>query len=487
MLRRIIGIIVLLLIAIVGVAIALNTRNALQRNHAVYLMNQGEWKQARAIVEQLVTRSPDERNSALLARIELNTGAFAEAATLLRELRPSEERSLELAICSYEMNREQEAAELFRASVNARGELNSTRQHLARVALDVLTTSNTVATPESPPDFREKVESMMWHSLLGQALYASGNYSDAAAEIQSAIDMGDTNAHVRMLGCAANAIEGRYPDAQRLADRAEDKFSFETLRAFLAGTHDRTTSVSISTDSAQRLAHLLGRFRRAEAWSLMRLGAQQNTTAPVAVAIASLAPATTESLELSAAMLRGEAFEQFGDYRSAYLCYSDVLARAPTYSALLRMRNLAGDSPQFKELQAEFLGDRSVVCYVPAGQIDSSQTLLRKDYHAFFTQATAVATLTVPESSEYYLNLVARGDPAFGLWPEVSITIDGQPTGTLYINREDWDCFWLRRRLEKGVHQMRIEYINNSERLRSNEEDRNFYLQSIIISKVVPE
>lgn len=488
MLRRAFGLIIILLLAVLAISVALQTRNALQRNHALYLMNQGKWKEASAVVGRLTARTPgDPRSSALLARIALNTGAYAEAATLLREMKATPEGSFSLAVCSYETDREGEAAELFRSSLAGKNTLEPSTRLLAQMAVDVLESSKTVAPPESSTVFGQKMEAMLWHSLAGRALYASGAYEQAASEIEEAIQAGDMNGRVRLLGCAANAIEGNYPSAQRLADRAREKFSFAALDQFLAQTHDQTTSLSISMDAAERLAGLSGRIRRAHAWSLTRAAVQESTTAPLYMAIEALQPETSSSIDVRATMLRGDAFEQLGEYRSAYLCYADVLAHQPAYSAFIRMRDLAGDSPPLKDLQAEFLTDRSVVCYVPAESIESSQTLLRKDYRAFLTQADAISALTLPENSEYYINLVARGDPAFGLWPEVSISIDGQMCGILYINREGWDCFWLRRRLEKGVHQFRIEYINNSERLRSEEEDRNFYLQSIIISKAVAE
>lgn len=182
-------------------------------------------------------------------------------------------------------------------------------------------------------------------------------------------------------------------------------------------------------------------------------------------------------------LLRGDILEALGLLPDAYALYRNLLASQPSYECWLRAAQLVGDDPQLLAMESGFLTGPNVVAFIPALAMETSQTEPRRDYLAFFKQASAATTVSVPETGEYALDFIARGDRAFGLSPEVTVSVDDSHMETLYITRESWAPCRVPVIMQKGEHRVRLEYTNNSERLFSLEEDRNFYLRGTIVSR----
>lgn len=128
---------------------------------------------------------------------------------------------------------------------------------------------------------------------------------------------------------------------------------------------------------------------------------------------------------------------------------------------------------------AVFLADEKVPT---ANTFDARQnarlegTLVRVEGNAitFATNGRATWTVQVPAAGTYQFGIFARGSPVKDVYPIVSVYLDGQRVGTLYVARKESAYYSLPIRATAGAHQIAIAFTNDA---RAGSEDRNLYVE----------
>lgn len=486
--RRVLAPVIFAALAIYVLSAIWPLRIALMNNRALWLANQRKWSDAGAQVRKVLRRDPENRRAKFLsAYLDMSLGAYDKAKLMGNTLPQSQERSFVLGVCAYESGAESEALAHFQALSHAKGEL----WILQDSSLAQLATSELSGTAGGIPLYRRvlsrerSLERMLWESFSGRQLFRAGQFRSSRERLEAALALGDQNPRVRYLACAANAISGAFSRAQMLADYSPaGAFPYGQLAQELDDLYEEVTTLTLSTESAQRIETQRQQLMRASTWSRLREAQEtrsSETLARVLTQTELMSSGTCHDLSIS--FLRAEALETAGKFREAWLQYDSALARSPSYSGWLRLRNLQGQTYSPGWAESEFLRNPPVIACVRAQAMKASHAALKQDYRAFYTQGEASAMIELPADGEYELNLVAKGDRAFGISPRVFVRVDGQMAGEVYVAREGWDCYALRCTLGRGMHNVEIAYANNSDKLLSLEEDRNLYLHSLIVSQ----
>jgi endo-1,4-beta-xylanase len=85
----------------------------------------------------------------------------------------------------------------------------------------------------------------------------------------------------------------------------------------------------------------------------------------------------------------------------------------------------------------------------------------------------------VDQAGAYKLEIEAFGSPASGVWPRVTLNVDGDPVADVKIESRDLKLFTFRLPLSVGVHSLTLVFSNDT---RTATEDRNLYLKRMTIS-----
>lgn len=459
-------------------------RMVFPENRARYLMNQGRHAEAAERLRKVLRTAPSRAQAMLLnARAELMIGNRAEARRLLGMAPESPDRSWLLAVLEYLEGDDDEALAHLR-SLDAPDTV-SARPVLAPPLAAALSGRPPASIAAIPEPRRPELERMLWHAITGRRALAELRWEDAARHLAQAEAAGDTNVGTLAALAVAHATGGDLTEAQRVADQHEMTEAFFGKVAGLAVSlsGEATTGVVSLAGAAAAGAerrHLQG----ARLWAAVASARNAPTTAPMEAALA-LVDATLVDYphHMVAGVLRAEALEHLGLLADAYRQYGRLQEWLPTLSASLRADDLAGNTPPDPH---QFDWPRMglhPVAVLAAADFESSAAARRGDTLAFYQQADASAPVTVPADGLFEVTIVARGDTAFGLAPRVGVRMDGRPVGMIYVAREGWDCYPVRCKLTEGTHRLTLAYENNSERLPSNTEDRNFHLHSVIITK----
>jgi hypothetical protein len=92
----------------------------------------------------------------------------------------------------------------------------------------------------------------------------------------------------------------------------------------------------------------------------------------------------------------------------------------------------------------------------------------------FATNGRATFTAQIPAAGTYQFGIVARGTPVKDVYPMVSVYLDGQRVGMLYVARKDLAYYSLPIRATAGQHQIAIAFTNDEY---APPEDRNLYVE----------
>ena len=82
-------------------------------------------------------------------------------------------------------------------------------------------------------------------------------------------------------------------------------------------------------------------------------------------------------------------------------------------------------------------------------------------------------SMSVPYTSQHEIHVVARGDVAGGVWPEMRVYVDGTLVLTQTVATTSWTRYPIRRVLSGGAHTLRIQFTNDG---MVGTEDRNLKL-----------
>ncbi len=476
-----------LALAALGAWEAWSLRRVFLVNKGRYLLHQEKWDEAARLLDRApATGGAGAARALLLAKVALNRGEPGEALHLLEPAPDSPQRHFLAGLALYMNGKEREAAGRFREAVRTPDGLPAWTYAVAASAAETLDGRAGVAPPEFADQLATPVEKLLGAAIRGRAWYNAGRLEDAAEPLERAVTMGDRNPSTRAACAATLAALGESARAQRIADmEAGDAPIYPLVVREAIRLGDSMATHTLSEQSASWAVDRHRRLHLAELWALAREGRDAlPSTAPLVASRERAREVLADyPRSLGAALLEGEILETMGNLREAFSCYEDTLAWQPCYTTLLRMRDLAGGAPEISARASAFLSPPRVLAVVNAEEAATSETILRGGVLCFYRNASAAVEFDVPAEGEYEVTVVAKGDRAFGLGPLVIARLDGAKAAEFYIAREGWDCYPLRKSMKQGRHALQLDYVNNSERLRSDQEDRNFYLEAVIISR----
>lgn len=457
-------------------------------NKAQYLMNQRKWDDARGVLTYVESFDPGNfRALKLLAQVEMNTGGFREAERILGKVPESAEVLFDRGICLYELDQEARAGALFAGAAQpGTGELPAPLRQLSETAAVEFRAGEARDLLPELPGSVSPVHRMFWNSVMARIIDRRGRFADARARAEEALRMGDRNMRTRLLACAMNAVDGNFARAQMFADyRRGNPGFYEELGRELAESLDLWTTKSVSRKVADITAERRHNLRRALGWAFARQGVETSSPERASLALDTVDAVLAESpRDLDAALLKGDILEMTGDLGGAYRQWQSILGWQVSYPALSRIGSLLGGDPDSAGARESFRGFAGIVAWINAEDILTTGGIHRPGQVTCLQQAVCAARFDAPAAGEYHVNIVARGDRAFGLSPLASVRLDGAPAGEIYVAMESWDCYSLPMSLNVGSHTLEIEYLNNSERLPSGDEDRNLFLHCIIITRI---
>lgn len=461
---------------------------ALRTNKARWLVNQEKWSEAGRELEATRRRHPDyERANRLLAYVNLNLGKHTEAAALIARMSPGGEQSFLQGALAYLQGDDEKARDFLRKALGAPDELEPWMRQVAQLAQGDLPPGGVAGLRNPDPDRAEgaaPLEKILVHSYAGRELFEQQQFPASSSHFEQAWQAGDRNTRTMALGALADALHDHFASAARYADSATSRSAF--LELFLREAEDlksEVTDVVASTVQGAREAGVLrSRIRRAVLWAKMTAADAGMHNREELVREAELLR-DLEGNDPVNALVVGEVLERAGELAKAYQTYQNAYKSTPAYPLLIRMRDLAGDQDHLRPQEAEFLRDRHVVGYVPADSMTTTGTEPRRNGIAFLTGGVAEAEFSVPEDGDYEIALVARSDRAWGLGARAALFIDGTEVGDIYIAREGWDLYSRREGLARGAHRLQIRYVNDRDRILSPDQDRNMYLQGVLVTR----
>jgi len=85
--------------------------------------------------------------------------------------------------------------------------------------------------------------------------------------------------------------------------------------------------------------------------------------------------------------------------------------------------------------------------------------------------------INVSQAGTYLFNIKASGTPAYGVWPQMSLKIDGRAQDTIAVPTNQLAWYTLSADLAPGVHQLAVSFDNDA--WNPPTEDRNLFLDEI--------
>ena len=467
-------------------------------NHARFLLNQNKTSQAAEVLQSVRSAKPSDESAALLqARVFLSSHNTKSASNLLTELNPSTERTWLMALVEYLDGNDQAAVDLLTppalptplsSAANNRPAPSAAPQHpWARVVVTMLTKLAPPASALPPRPAHAGVELMLHHALAGRVALAERKWADASLELGFAENQGDTNPGTLVALAVARAALGRINDAQEVADTHEWTTDSYDQAVQLATTLRNASLRNVfALDDALDAGMDRRRMEGARLWALTRKAnfAAETTPSLRADVIGELDQALVMfPRHTMPSVLRAELLESTGRLSEAYAQYEELQQWLPTLSVSLRMRSLAGEGlPLPGQIDWGQWGFSEPDGVLTPSDFTTDNAVVRPSFLGFFRESQASADFTTTAPGAYEITLLARGDRAFGLGPRVTLKLDDEPIAQIYIAAEGWDCYPIKVQAKEGRHKISVYFENNSERLLSNTEDRNFYLHSIILT-----
>jgi len=98
----------------------------------------------------------------------------------------------------------------------------------------------------------------------------------------------------------------------------------------------------------------------------------------------------------------------------------------------------------------------------------------------FATTGSASAQVDFPKAGNYVIGILARGQPAAGIFPVAQVSIDDKPLGFISTQTEQWHTVATSGHIRKGPHKLTVSYINEGGT--SADEDRNLYVDKVLVA-----
>jgi flagellar biosynthesis regulator FlaF len=486
--KRIIGILILGGALILATSLLSDLRLLLITNKAQYLANQADYHGAEELLEYVVGCRPEhEYAREVYAEVELCVGNYAEAERLLVGLRPTPRVVLERAICAYETDREDEAARILNTLPTSTplAVEDSRIEFLIRGAKLVLNGEIPESTfLELSPSGLAIAYQRFLRSIQSRAALALGEFESARVFAEKAFAKKDRNSYVRRLAVILNAAAARFDKARYYADALSyPQFDWTAVLQKIQQLQNELTTQTVALEASKLMLERQAVLQAAYAWALAQKSIDSGDAEGLSLALEQITPVCTRlAQKLKYPLLRADILAAAGMPERAYKSLSELSSSHLSYPIVLRMTALAGELPD--QAVEAFRQYHNLVRYVAASDLQTSGAKTRDGYLAFYTNGSAQTMIEIPASATYFIVVTARGDRAFGLSPLVRLSVDGKQIDSLYIAHDDWNTYEVAIYLEKGMHSLQLDYINNSERLPSNDEDRNFYLHNIMITRL---
>ena len=113
-------------------------------------------------------------------------------------------------------------------------------------------------------------------------------------------------------------------------------------------------------------------------------------------------------------------------------------------------------------------------------RLEGHMVRVKKGEVAFYTKGKGRWRITLPESGNYLLGLVARGTPVGEIYPIVDVRLNGKSIGTLNIGSGENQLYSLPFRAEAGSHVLTVLFTNDKS---EPPEDRNLFVDRFMWSR----
>jgi len=453
----------------------------MELNRAIHEYSIHKEREAVGQVLALLKRKPKYRPALERAVSWLAEGGeFERALSLSREYATTRSLSprarYDLGVCAYETGEEEAARALFESLGAGDGEQADYPAPLVSIYLDLARGDLESARLLLVSADSRFEGNLFYHSLFGRVCYIRGEIARASAELGRAVELGERNPRARLMLAVCRALEGDRPGMGMLLDQleAEGRNAYADARSEIESRLERLQSrrgwVSPSERQADRERVLNLRL------ALAAIDLRVDRSDEALREIASLRKDYPERVGL--ATRQGLIFEEMGDLDRALRAFrseaDDLLLAA------YRAAGLAEDAPTTAdaEVLGRFLPDEALV--FDARELNPSVGGPADRGWNLFASGDFSTTFTLGSTGRYAIDLIARADEAGGVWPIVSVYLDGERIGDLYIDSPVWDLFESRADLLSGDHTLRLFYTNNAV-APGVEGDRNFYLDKLII------
>lgn len=455
-------------------------------NKARFLAHRGQLHEALGLLEYVVNSRPEnDRARQTMAQVNLDARNYAEAERLFLGLLNRPEVVLGRAICYYETDREDLAYQTIVAS-----KLTQQPQASSEPLIDVLQNAQAILAGEAgSSDFLQRsvedlspAQQMFVRSLQARAALSRGRFEEALSFVQRSLARGDRNSAARRLAVMLSAATLDFTKASYYADTAvHPPIDWNAVLVQLKSIEDNLSTRTIAIPMATLITKRGVASRAARAWALAK-AAEAGSTSTLEESLGLVDQACRDwPLEPRLELLRAEILESMGRPEEAYARLRDYRSRHRSYAVDLRMASLAGMPPD--AILEQYSDYPNLVATRRASDFETTGGRQRDNELAFYQSGRCATVVEVPNEGEYFVVVTARGDRAFGLSPLVTLRIDGKKLDDIYVAREDWESYDISVSLSAGPHLLELEYVNNSERLPSNEEDRNFYLHSVMMTR----
>lgn len=456
---------------------AVRVLNSMRVNKAVYLTNLGRTGEAQERLRRILQVQPSNiKARAAFGEALARTGEFQKAYTVLEFETNNTEAVFWRAVSAYRLDEITTAAALFRKVRNGEGPLPEGYQQLAELAVQTLEGPAGVMPP-SMPFLGSEVLKDIWRSLAGALQLRNRQWLDAASYYERLFKRGRPGIFDYSRACTAYIFSGEYVKAQSVLESSTSMAAIlhDLQMRFYKAASDLRTTTSVLADLQQNV-EMEERLQRGLAWVHVQKARSGDRRFPL-----TREPLVHEDDPVRL-FLSAEIDELGGNYSSAYQKYARIWNQHPNLSAMIRMRDLAGDAAELPQLLVEFAEGLPGSILLSANDMATTGSTSRGTYVVFHEPGAAEMKVLVGSAGLYTITLVASVARAEGKGALVELVVNRREAEMVYVAREGWDCYSLDIPLQAGSNALRLYYTSNADAT-ATEEKRSLYLMGILISQ----